>query len=149
MRNLHRHGDLIALGIALGLSYQTVLGMGNGDDLLSQIIAAWLKKQDNVLGQSGEPTWSILSDKLEEIGCSEIADDIRRKGDTPQHGDGNLPTALSTDVSDSLMDNQLSSRNSSGHKLDAPCSLDQTTPPTSILQPVTQSKQDQPHEHTR
>ena len=123
--------------------------MGNGDDLLSQIVAAWLKKQDNVLGQSGEPTWSILSDKLEEIECSEIAADIRRKHDGPQHISGNLPIALSTDVSDSSMDDQSSSRNLSGHKLDAPCSLDQTTAPTSILQPVTQSKQDQPHEHTR
>ena len=120
--------------------------MGNGDDLLIQIIAAWLKKQDNVLGQSGEPTWSILSDKLEEIGCSEIAADIRGKGDTPQRGDGNLPTALSTDVSGPFMP---SGRNSSGHKLDAPWSLDRTTAPTSILQPITQSKQDQPQEHMR
>jgi hypothetical protein len=123
--------------------------MGNSDAVLSQIIAAWLKKQDNVLGQSGEPTWTVLADKLEEIGCSEIAAEIRRKHDRPQQEGGNLPTPLSTDVCDSLMDNQPRSRNLSGHKLDASCSLDMTTAPTSILQPVMQSKQDQPHEHTR
>ena len=61
LRNLHRRGDLIALGIALGLSYQTVQGMGNGDDFLSQIIAAWLKQQDNVL-------WPKWGTNMEDTG---------------------------------------------------------------------------------
>ena len=143
--NLRQHGDLhvTALGIALGLSYQTVLGMGNGDDFLNQIIAAWLKRQDNVLSQSGEPAWSVLADKLEEIGCSEIAADIQREHDGPQRESewqGGNPPTLSTDLSDLL--NQLNSRNLSGHTLDAPQGvLDQSIVPTSL----TQSKQqDQP-----
>ena len=135
--------------MVLGLSYQTVQGMGNGDDFLSQIIAAWLKQQDNVLRQSGEPTWNILADKLEEIGCTEIAADVRRKDEGPKHRgeneqqDGNLLT-LSTDAFDSLRDGQLSSTNmnellntpySSGPQIIAPISI----------QPVIQSQQDQPH----
>ena len=129
LRNLRRRGDLIALGMMLGLSSQTVLGMGNGDDFLSQIIASWLNRQDNVLSQSGEPTWSVLADKLEEIGCSDIATDIRRDHDGSQpkscesEGQNGNPPTLSVD-------------------------LDPTTAPTSLFQPepVTQSKQQgQPH----
>ena len=65
-----------------------------------------------MLCQSREPTWSVLADKLEETGCTEISVDIRRKDEGPQHrGEseqlgGNLLT-VSTDASDSLMDNQL------------------------------------------
>ena len=144
MRNLHRRGDLIALGIALGLSYQTVLGMGNGDDFLSQIIAAWLTHQDNVLSQCGEPTWSVLADKLEEIGCSEIAGDIQRKHDGPQHGgeseqQESSSSVLSADASNSLMDDQLNSTS----LLDAPCNSYETITPISMLQPVIESTQDQ------
>ena len=95
--NLRRRADLIALGTALGLSYPTLLGMGNGDNFLSQIVAAWLKRQDN---QSGEPTWGVLADKLEEIGCAEIAADIRTRNDDPPHESkqrGGDPPTLATD----------------------------------------------------
>ena len=137
--------------MVLGLSYQTILGMGNGDDFLNKIVAAWIKRQDSVLSQSGEPTWIVLADKLEEIGHVEIATGVRRKHmhDGPQHEgeseqqDGN-PSILSTDASNSLMDNQL---NSTSLLPDTPssCSSDLTIAPISILQPVTQSTQDQPH----
>ena len=146
LRNLRRRADLIALGTALGLSYPTLLGMGSGDDFLSQIVAAWLKRQGNVLSQSGEPTWSVLTDKLEEIGCTEIAADIRWKNDDPQHEseqcDGDPPT-LVTDSSNSLVDNQQSHTSLSGLPC-APHSSDQTIAPIST-QSVTQSKQNQPH----
>ena len=140
MRSLRRRGDLIALGIELGLSSQTVLGMGNGDDFLSRIIAAWLKRQDDVLSQSGEPAWSVLADKLEEIGCSEIAADIRREHNSPQHlggqQDGSPSAMLPTDTSDSL---------SLSEHLHVPHCSDQTAVPIST-QPVTQStEKDLPH----
>ena len=143
--NLRRRADLIALGTALGLSYPTLLGMGNGDDFLSQIVAAWLK-QDSVLSQSGEPTWSVLADKLEEIGCAEIAADIRWRNDDPPHESelrGGDPPTLVTDSSDSLIDNQQSHTSLSG-QLCAPYSTDQTMAPIGT-QWVTQSKQNEPH----
>ena len=121
--------------------------MSNGDDLLCQVVAAWLNRQDGVLSQSGEPSWSVLADKLEEIGHVEIATDIRRRkdgghgqfrGENEQLG-GNLPTAISTSAS--MVINDQPKRNSSG-RLGA---LDQTTVPPSSIQPKTHSKQDQPH----
>ena len=143
LTNLRRRNDLIVLGTALGLSYPTLLGMGSSDDFLNQIVAAWLKRQDNVLSQSGEPTWSILADKLEEIGYMEIAADIRRRNDGPQHEseqrDGDPPTL----ATDSLMDDHQSHASLSGLSC-APYSLDQTMVPISN-QSVTQSKQDEPH----
>ena len=148
MRNLHRRGDLIALGIALGLSYQTVLGMGNGDDFLSQIMAAWLKQQDNVLSQSGEPTWSVLADKLEEIGCSEVAADIGRKDEDPQHKgqqDGNPSAALSADISDSLTDNQQCRDSSLSEQSCVPHCSDQTTAPINTQSVIKSTEQDQPY----
>ena len=63
LRTLHR-ADLIALGTVLGLTYSTM--SGGGDDFLSRVVAAWLNQQDSVLSQSGEPSWSVLADKLEE-----------------------------------------------------------------------------------
>ena len=110
MRNLRR-ADLIALGTVLGLTYTT---MSNGDDFLSQVVAAWLNQQDSVLSQSGEPTWRVLADKLEEIGHVEITTDIRKKHDGRQYRgeseqlDDNLSAVLSMDSSDSLVDNQQS-----------------------------------------
>ena len=141
LKQLHLRAELLALGTALGFTYQTVQEMRKcGDDFLSQIVAAWLKQQHGVLTK---PTWSVLADKLEEIGHVEIATDIRRRGNGPQHKgeseqqDRNLPTP-SMDTSDSLLDNQLNSTSLS-EQLDAPCSLDQATAPISV-QPVTQSK---------
>lgn len=144
MRNLRRRADLIALGTVLGLTYTTI---SSGDDFLSQVVAAWLNRQDGVLSQSGEPSWSVLADKLEEIGHVEIATDIRRRkdgghgqfrGESEQLG-GNLPTALSTGAS-VVIDDQ-PQPNLSG-RLGV---LDQTTVPPSSIQPKTHSKQDQPH----
>ena len=146
LTNLCRRADLIALGTALGLSYSTLLGMGSGDDFLSKIVAAWLKRQDNVLSQSGEPTWSVLADKLEEIGCMEIAADIQRRNKSPQYEnqqrDGNPPT-LAIGASDSLMDSQ-QSHTSLGGQLCAPYSSDQTIAPVRT-QSVTPSKHDDLH----
>ena len=142
LRNLHRHGDLhvTALGIALGLSYQTVLGLGNSDDFLNQVIAAWLNRQDSVLSQSGEPTWSVLADKLKEMGCDSIAADIQRKIQYPQHKgqqDGNTSATLPIGTSESLIDIQ-QSHSSLSEQSHVPHCSDQTIVPIST---VTQSTQ--------
>ena len=120
--------------------------MSNGDDFLSKMVASWLKRHDNVLNQSGEPTWSVLADKLEEIGCTKIAADIRWRNDDPPHEseqrDNNPPT-LATDASDSIMDNHQSHTSVSGLPYAPHCS-DQTMGPIST-QSVTQSRQNEPH----
>ena len=69
-----RHLHLIQLGQALGLSYPTLDKM---NELPSEMVAAWLNRQDNVFHQSGEPTWMGLVDALEKIGQAGIAKDIR------------------------------------------------------------------------
>ena len=139
-----RPENLIALGIALGLSYPTILRMGSGDDFLNRIVAAWLNRQDNVLKYSGEPTWRVLADKLEKLGQKEITTDIRRRDDDPRHRgkseqqlDGNPPTLL-IESSDSYQNSTNLSGELCAH------SSDWTTTPISI-EPMTQSEQDQPH----
>ena len=84
-----------------------------------------------------------------EIGCTEIDADVRRKDEGPKHRgeneqqDGNLPT-LSTDAFDSLRDGQLSSTNMN-ELLNTPYSSGPQITALISIQPVTQSKQDQPH----
>ena len=66
--------QLIDLGGALGLSYPKIKRMTN---ILSDVTAAWLNREDQVLEKCGEPTWSRLADALERIGQIGIAEDIR------------------------------------------------------------------------
>lgn len=47
------------------------------NDLPTEMVVAWLNHQDEVLDQSGEPTWKGLADALEKIGQTGIAQDIR------------------------------------------------------------------------
>jgi hypothetical protein len=51
------------LGGALGLRYPKLRRMTN---ILDEMTAAWLNKEDNVLGKSGEPTWNGLAEALEK-----------------------------------------------------------------------------------
>lgn len=74
LRNLKRN-HVIELGLKLGLYYPTLEKM---NDVPTEMVAAWLNRQDNVLGQSGEPTWRGLADALEMIGHTGIANDIRK-----------------------------------------------------------------------
>ena len=69
------HQDLIELGGALGISYPKLVRMIN---LPAEMVAAWLNREDNVLQQSGEPTWGGLADALQKIRQTGIADDIRK-----------------------------------------------------------------------
>ena len=71
--NLNRD-HLIKLGLALGLFYPTLEKM---NAFPTEMVVAWLNRQDNVLQESGEPTWRRLADALEKIGQTGIATDIR------------------------------------------------------------------------
>lgn len=67
--------DLVELGGALGLSYTKCIRF----EKVGNFVSSWLKREDNVLHQSGEPTWSKLAGALEEIGQTGIAQDIKSK----------------------------------------------------------------------
>ena len=44
-----------------------------------KMVAAWLKREDKVLQDSGEPTWSTLEGALRKIGQTGLAEDIKGK----------------------------------------------------------------------
>ena len=54
-----------------------------------EMVAAWLNRQDNVLQQSGEPTWSTLEEALRKIGQTGLAEDVKGEhkaiSDTTSH----------------------------------------------------------------
>ena len=64
------------LGGALGLRYPKLRRMTN---ILDDMTAAWLNKEDSVLYKSGEPTWSGLTEALEKIGQMGVAEDIKNE----------------------------------------------------------------------
>lgn len=64
--------DLITLGCALGLSFPKLKRMRT---LPSDMVAAWLRKEDNVL-EHGKPTMSLLATALKRIGQNGIANSI-------------------------------------------------------------------------
>ena len=70
--------ELRNLGGALGLSYATLTKMTDRD-LPNEMVAAWLRREDYVLKRSGEPTRNTLASKLEEIGQTGLAEDIKSR----------------------------------------------------------------------
>lgn len=66
------------LGGALGLFYPNLRRMTN---ILDDMTAAWLNKEDDILDKSGEPTWSRLVEALEKIGQKGVAEDIINERD--------------------------------------------------------------------
>ena len=64
------------LGGALGLRYPKLRRMTN---ILDDMPAAWLNKEDSVLDKSGEPTWSGLTEALEKTGQKGVAEGIKNK----------------------------------------------------------------------
>ena len=71
LKNLSKE-DIQRLGEALGLSYTKLQNMNLFPD---EMVAAWLKRQDDVL-RTGKPTWRTLVDALREIDQNGIAEDI-------------------------------------------------------------------------
>ena len=76
---------LMDLGMALGLLYDNLKHM---TPLRDEMIAAWLDQQDNVVEQSGEPSWKSLKSALEDIEHMGIANAIMQG--TGIHGLGNI-----------------------------------------------------------
>ena len=64
------------MGGALGLAFSTLDKM---KDVPSEVAAAWLLKQDNVMTVSGEPTWRALVDALRREGQEGTAIEIEEK----------------------------------------------------------------------
>ena len=77
---LIRVNDWQSLGLQLGLLYPTLEKIetdnhGKVEQCKTKMIAAWLKRQDNVL-KIGVPSWSVLKKALRKIGEGEVADQI-------------------------------------------------------------------------
>ena len=67
------------LGLALGLLWSKLNRMPL-QTLVDEVIAAWLRQEDNVTSMSGPPTWKSLCEALREINQEGISVDIERNG---------------------------------------------------------------------
>ena len=65
------HNELVELGGALGLLYPNLSHMNK--PILQEMVACWLKRKDNVMSITGEPTWSSLIKALKSISQPGIA----------------------------------------------------------------------------
>ena len=77
---LKRVNNWQSLGLQLGLLYPTLQQIKkdaheNVEQCKTKMLAAWLKRQDNVL-QIGVPSWSILQTALRRIGENDVADKV-------------------------------------------------------------------------
>ena len=61
------------VGGSLGLAYNTLDKM---KDIPSEMVAAWLRREDYVMAVSGEPTWRSLVNALRKEGQEGTARDI-------------------------------------------------------------------------
>ena len=61
----------------MGLYYPKLNKMA--DDLVSEMVAAWLNGEDGVLERSGEPSWMCLADALKKIEQNGIAEIVLGK----------------------------------------------------------------------
>ena len=63
----------------MGLKHTKVTTMKDSDSFLDDVIAAWLRKEDNVK-EKGEPSWTVLIRALKHRRVSQtgIADDIAK-----------------------------------------------------------------------
>ena len=68
------------LGLVLGLTQTKLKAMKDSDTFLDDIIAAWLRKENNVK-EKGEPSWTVLISALKHRRVSQtgIADDIAKE----------------------------------------------------------------------
>lgn len=67
------------LGLVLGLRQTKVKALKDSDTFLDDIIAAWLRKEDQVT-EKGEPSWTVLISALKHrrVGQTGIADKITK-----------------------------------------------------------------------
>ena len=67
--------DLYGVGKALGLYFPHLQWM---EYLLDEMVAAWLREDDNVRQATGPPTWASLAAALESTGHNGMASKIRK-----------------------------------------------------------------------
>ena len=72
--------QIVQVGLALGMNYAKLKRMRS---LPGDMVAAWLRREDDVLEVSGVPTWKVLSEALKDIGQTGLAMKIQQKH---QHG---------------------------------------------------------------
>ena len=70
-------GQIIALGLSLGLSYETLTSI-KCEDIPSEMVTAWLSRKDYVMKTSGDPSWKSLKEALLEIGVTDVANMIMK-----------------------------------------------------------------------
>ena len=80
MDTLERVSGWLSLGLRLGLLHPTLKKIetdnhGKVEQCKTEMIAAWINRQDNVL-QVGVPSWSVLQTALRKIGENEVANQI-------------------------------------------------------------------------
>ena len=70
---------IYSLGLVMGLTQIKVKEMMKSETFLDDVIAAWLRKEDNVK-EKGEPSWTVLINALKHRRVSQtgIADDIAK-----------------------------------------------------------------------
>ena len=68
--------QIIQVGLALGMSYAKLKRMRS---LPGDMVAAWLRREDDVLEVSGVPTWKVLAEALKDNGQTGLAMKIQQK----------------------------------------------------------------------
>ena len=70
----------VQVGLALGMNYAKLKRMRS---LPGDMVAAWLRRENDVLEVSGAPTWKVLSEALKDVGQTGMAMKIQQHH---QHG---------------------------------------------------------------
>ena len=70
--------QIVQVGLALGMNYAKLKRMRS---LPGDMVAAWLRREDDVLEVSGAPTWKVLSEALKDVGQTGLALKVQQ-----QHG---------------------------------------------------------------
>ena len=84
LKDLHKE-DIIRLGTALGLSFVKLTKMGMFPD---EMVAAWIRGDDNVNKTSGPPSWESLATALDKTRHTDIASKARKvsmEGEVERH----------------------------------------------------------------
>ena len=67
--------QIVQVGLALGMNYAKLKRMRS---LPGDMVAAWLRREDDVLEVSGVPTWKVLSEALKDTGQTGLAMKIQQ-----------------------------------------------------------------------
>ena len=68
--------QIVQVGLALGMNYAKLKRMRS---LPGDMVAVWLRREDDVLEVSGVPTWKVLSEALKDMGQTGLAIKIKQQ----------------------------------------------------------------------